>query len=245
MGSYTFQHLRFHAEKIDHFQVFGERRTGTNYVARLISDNLEIKETTKYGWKHSYPTMPCIARSALIVVVVRSPLAWLSSLHNRPFAKSHEGLSFPDFLRTQWYDQYRARDFGHGRWGYEGMPKDRLVANQLDRHPITGARFANPLELRTVKNQCFLGLTSRESNCVIVDYDVANDTPVDTVRAIAALFDVSIREHVEVPGHVGAKGHQKPRVTAKDMSAQDLAFIRDNLDFNLEARLGFGDDLSV
>lgn len=244
MGAYTFEHLRFHDHKIDHFQVFGERRTGTNYVARLMSDNLDITETTKYGWKHTYPTMPCIARSALIVVVVRAPLAWLSSLHNRPFAKSHEGLAFPEFLRSEWYDQYRAKDFGHARWGYGGMPRDRAIANQLDRHPITGARFANPLEMRTIKNQCFLGLMSRESNCVVVDYDVANDTPVEMVREIADAFDIAVRADVAVPGHVGAKGHQKPRVTAKDMSADDLVFIRDNLDLTLEARLGYADELN-
>ena len=96
-----------------------------------------------------------------------------------------------------------------------------------------------------MKNQCFLGLLSRESNCVVVDYDVANATPVEMVREIAALFDVNIRGHVEVPGHVGAKGHQKARVTANDMSADDLAFIRNNLDLDFEARLGFAQELSA
>ena len=66
---------------LDHFQVFGERRTGTNFLHHLIEANLPLAGTTKYGWKHGFPTMPCIADTALIAVIVREPFAWLSSLH--------------------------------------------------------------------------------------------------------------------------------------------------------------------
>ena len=245
MGTHTLEHVNFHNLPIEHYQVFGERRTGTNYVAKLISDNFPLTETTRYGWKHGHPTMPCIARSALIVVVVRSPIAWLSSLHNRPFAISHEGLPFSEFLRKEWYDQYRAKDFGHARWGYGGMNKDHKTANQIDRHPITGARFANPLEMRTVKNQSFLGLLNRECNCVVVDYDMARLEPAKMLREIADLFAIKAKSDIEVTGHVGAKGRETKRVTADVISDADMAFIRDNLDSDLEARLGFGDALKV
>ncbi len=232
-------------QKIDHFQVFGERRTGTNYVAQLIDDNLAVDQTTKYGWKHGYPTMPCIARSALLVIVVRDPLSWLSSLHNRPFAKSHEGLAFGEFLRTQWYDQYRAKDFGHSRWGYQGMPKDRLVANQLDRHPITGKRFENPLEMRSVKNACFLGLLERECNAVLVDYEMAKNTPADMLTIISERYDIAAKGKIDVPGHVGAKGRPGQRVSDVGISNEDMAFIRAHLDVEQETRLGFWEDLNA
>jgi hypothetical protein len=54
---------------------FGERRIGTNYVARLISDNLEIKETTKYG--NSYPddaycAVHCGCRAPAVGVILSS-----------------------------------------------------------------------------------------------------------------------------------------------------------------------------
>ena len=125
------------------------------------------------------------------------------------------------------------------RWGYNGMPKDRLVADQINRHPVTGARFANPLELRTVKNQCFLGFMAREENCIVVDCDCANASPEQMLREIVQAFDVSTRATVEVPGHVGAKGREGSRVTAQDILPADLGFIRDNLDVDLETRLGF------
>ena len=229
--------------KIDHFQVFGERRCGTNFVDALISDNLTAQSTTKYGWKHGTPTMPCIAKNGLLVVVVREPFAWLSSLHNRPFAMSHKNLDMSAFLRTEWYDQFIPKEFGHARWGYSGMVRDSHVANQVDRHPITGKRFQNPLEMRTIKNAAFLGFLNRECNCAVVNYETANDRPDDFLAALCAEFGLEPRHAFEKPDHVGAKGTTKKRLYRDDLSAEDIAFVQANLDPDQETRLGYASSL--
>ena len=239
MAEHVLEWSRKGRRPIDHFQVFGERRCGTNYVNQLLTDNLVAESTTRYGWKHGYPTMPCVARSGLLVIVVREPFDWLSSLHNRPFAISHEGLGFSEFIRSEWYDQYRPKDFGHGKWGYDGMLRDRRVANQLDRHPITGKRFRNPLEMRAVKNACFLGLLERDCDAVLVNYDTVSAEPSEVIEDIAALFEIATRGAYRVPGHVGAKGRPTARVTKGEISAEDFAFVKENIDFEQEIRLGF------
>ncbi len=239
MADHVLEWVRHGDTPIDHFQIFGERRTGTNYVNRLLADNLDARSTTKYGWKHGYPTMPCIAASGLVVIVVREPLGWLSSLHNRAFTISHEGLDFPRFLRAEWYDRYRPKDFGHARWGYDGMHRASGVANQIDRHPITGKRFRNPLELRKVKSACFLGLLNRECNAVLVDYDTAKDRPGGVIDDVSRLFGISTKGRHHVPGHVGAKGRPKERVRTDDISDADFDFILSRLDHDQEARLGY------
>lgn len=239
MAGDVLEWARPYRETLDHFQVFGERRTGTNFVAQLMSENFTLEQTKKYGWKHGYPTMPCVQKTALFVVVVRSPLAWLSSLHNRPFAKSHEGLGFSEFLRTEWHDQYHPKDLGHTLWGYGGMPKARRVPNQLDRHPITGKAFQNPLEMRSVKNACFLGLLERNCNAVLVDYDMVKDAPDKVLSAISEIYELPMGEAVAVPGHVGAKGRPKERVSDTGIDQRDLEFIRQNLDAEQEERFGF------
>lgn len=225
--------------QIDHFQVFGERRTGTNFLNHLLEANLKIAPTTRYGWKHGYPAMPCISDSGLIAVITREPFSWLSSLHNRPFATSHEGLSFPDFLRTEWRDLFIPKEFGHAKWGYKGMVHASHVANQADRHPLTGKPFANPMELRTIKNQAFLGFLNRECNAFVVDYDRLRRDPVDVINAIAEIFAVGRADRVNVPDRVGAKGHPKARVQVEEISGDDRRFILENLDLNEEARLGY------
>ncbi len=196
--------------------------------------------TTKYGWKHGFATMPCISRSALIVVVVRMPVSWLTSLHNRPFAKSHRALDFSAFLRTEWYDEYTPKGLGHRRWGYNGMPRDFKTANQLDRHPITGKRFRNPLEMRQIKNQSYLGFLERESNVVVIDYDTAKSLPGSVIDNLSEAFSVKRKGSLSVPARVGPSGRNIPRIQENEISEEDLTFIRTNLDFHQETRLGYG-----
>ncbi|WP_298905572.1 hypothetical protein [uncultured Aliiroseovarius sp.] len=228
---------------LQHFQVFGERRTGTNYLDRLIKDNLSIEPTNRYGWKHGTISMPCIAAHGLIVVVVRDPLTWLSSLHNRPFTKANSGLPFSEFLRTEWYDEFIPKDFGHARWGYSGMVRASHVPNQVDRHPITGKRFKNPLELRVVKTAGFLGFLERECNVAVVDYRYINTDPAGFISRLSDDFSIAKTTDFERPDRVGALGTNQPRKAPTDISAEDMDFIRTALDQVQETFLGYADDL--
>lgn len=226
-------------ETITHFQVFGERRSGTNYVNKLIVENVKIDMTTRYGWKHGTITMPCIAPDGLVIAVVRNPITWLSSLHNRPFTKANKNLTFSDFLRTEWYDEYMPRDIGHAKWGYGGMVRAAHVANQIDRHPITGKRFANPLELRAVKTAGFLGLLNREANAVVVSYEYANSQPEEFIARLVEDFQLDRKRDFQRPDRVGPKGSGRPRITLDEMSDEDLSYIHARLDHAQECFLGY------
>ena len=39
---------------IKNFTIFGERNSGTNYLKAILLQNLEIKFTEEYGFKHWY-----------------------------------------------------------------------------------------------------------------------------------------------------------------------------------------------
>lgn len=242
MTGVIIDHKRHFTVRPTHFQVFGERRTGTNFLHHLLDVNLDLNSTTRYGWKHGGPTMPCIAKDALIVVVMRDPIGWLSSLHNRAFAKSHEGLPFSEFLRREWYDEYIPKNFGHTKWGYGGMHKDRKVANQIDRHPVTGARFRNPFELRQVKTACFLGFLNRECNVAIVDYANVRKNPEALISGLSENFNVKRNGPLQVPERVGAPGKPRPRVAKDDIGEDDIRFIRESLDIEQEMSLGYAVD---
>ncbi len=233
--------VKTHRQAIDHFQVFGERRTGTNYLDHLIADNFEIEPRYNYGWKHGFATMPCIARSGLILVAVRHPISWLSSLYNEPFSKSHRELNtFSEFLHREWYDEYAPKHIGHRTWGYKGMPRDFKTANQLDRNPLTGKRFRNPLEMRFLKNQSYLGFLERESNVAVIDYDFAKDEPQTVINILSGAFSLTPKDTLSLPPRVGPPGRCIPRISESDISTEDLSFIRSSLDRNQEVRLGYG-----
>lgn len=245
MSSAIIEFNNLRAGPIGDFQVFGERRSGTNYIEQLIADNLLIAPTTKYGWKHGFPTMPCVSQSSLLIVVAREPVSWLSSLHNRPFSVSHRGLKFSEFIRREWYDLYRPKRFGHAKWGYGGMKKAHGVELQFDRHPITGKRFRNPMEMRNVKYASFLGFMERDCNVAVVDYGTANSDPLSVISEISVEFGIPQKDNLIIPGKVGPKGTGFARVTRDDINEDDWAFINDNLDAALEKRLGYSCLLEV
>lgn len=222
-----------------HAQVFGERRTGTNFLEALAAAQLKLEMTRRFGWKHGAPSMPCLPEDALILVIMREPVSWLSSLHNRPFAHSHRGLDFSEFLRKDWEYRYNPGDFGHARYGYQGMPKARRVPAQLDRHPVTGKRFAGPLELRRVKAAAMLGFLERDCNVAVIDYDTLRRDPEGIMADLSARFDIQRREAAEMPPQVGPAGHDGTRVTLDAMAPEDASFILNGLDHAQERRLGY------
>lgn len=228
-------------EPIADFQIFGERRSGTNYAHELLAKNLKIAPNFTYGWKHGFPVMPAIQRSSLIVGVFRDPINWLISLHNRPFSPSHRGLEFSEFLRKSWFDIYKPRELGHKKFGHGGMPAARGVLNQLDRHPITGKEFANPLEMRSLKYAAYAGFMERDCNVVLLDYATLRDRPVEVLDAIREQFGIAKTKGApKAIAPVGPGGKDKPRQVASEIAAEDLDFIRSNLDEPLERSLGYG-----
>ena len=224
---------------VSHFQVFGERRSGTNFAEQLFERNLTAKRVDSYGWKHGVPAMPFIQHDGLIVVVIREAFDWLGSLHNRPFAASHGDLEFSEFLRREWYEKYRPGHFGHkDRFGK--IAKGPEVANQVDRHPITGKRFRNVLELRTVKAQAFLGFVNRECNAVVLRYSDLSKRPGEVVTAVAETFGMALKTpEVKPVERVGPKGFSEKRLRKEDLSAEDIAFVQENLDRDFELEMGF------
>ncbi|MEE4210664.1 MAG: hypothetical protein V2I43_15540 [Parvularcula sp.] len=226
---------------IDHFQVMGERRSGTNFAEQLFETNLRARRVESYGWKHGMPTMAYIKPSALIIVVIREAFDWLGSLHNRPFAKSHGGLAMSDFLRKEWYEIYRPGHFGV-KTIFGTIPKVAETANQVDRHPITGKRFRDVFELRAVKAEASLGYLNRECNAVILRYHDLSRNPVGMVRAVTKTFGLALRQaDVATVGLVGPKGFSKTRLRRDDMSADDITYVQSRLNRNLETSMGFED----
>ena len=101
------------SKPLDHFQVFGERNSGTNFVSHLIDKNTDLEMVGRYGWKHGFPVAVAYHPRSLIVFVYRDPIDWLVSMYNRPYAasKTVKFSDFSAFLRSEWGSFLRANSF--------------------------------------------------------------------------------------------------------------------------------------
>ena len=238
---------RAHDVPLEHFQVLGERGSGTNFVRKLISKNLALARTEGLGWKHAAPHSVAIPRSTLVVCVFRDARAWSLSMHKRPWAGHPrlQALSFSDFIRAPWEGIVdRPADF-------EEIHPEMQVQDcvlQFDRHPITGLPYENLFALRTGKMEPLIGMTNRDCNVVLVRFE--------TIMADPALFLANMRTAFNLAPHSRVKDgvvrlpsrrmgnnfnntmNDRPQ-TPVSVPDSDIDYLRNTVHQPLESLLGY------
>lgn len=228
---------------VDRFQVLGERGCGTNIIRKTVQDALIIKRTEALGWKHGVPAMIAIPPSFLTICAVRAPLNWANSLYKRPWHAdpSVQALDFTAFLRAPW--QARVDKIGH----FDGIaPRLHPESHELrwDRHPITGARFANIFAMRNLKHRAPLSLPARGASAVYVSLDAFNADPQSFLKGLSSEFGLSYSAQGYRP--VARRMGNRFIPAIKDRAAPpktwphaDITFMHSQLDPALERVLGF------
>ena len=233
---------------ISSFQVFGERCSGTNYLEALIASNFptlkhpciqthnEICVQWRYGWKHGFPHAPILPPNVLFLVIFRHPETWLSSLHRTPWhvAPRLASQPFSRFIREPW--QCVANNPGFG--GHWGTPEYAMELN-LERHPLTGERFPNALKLRNAKNVGFMSLAKRTANCVFVQYEEVRNGPADFIGKVGSAFGLQAAATFKAVDTAKGRSGQYQSGPILELSQSDRAFIWNELDGEIEDRLGY------
>ena len=233
---------------IRYVQIFGERCSGTSYLARLVEKNFEQVESTKsFGFKHWFikdhnprgrlnrsTDFQCVRRlddsdDTLFIVIHRDPFDWLRSLNAKPYhAPGHWNLSFSEFIRKPW------------------LCAERNRANPLWPEDEQGYYFIeeaeNILRLRSQKIQHFLNLEGTVPNVVFMKYEelVAD---LGVLEEVAEEFGIPLQSRpLQDETFYFGGGRQKTFHSGKKyppISPEDLGFIRRNLDWGLESSLGY------
>lgn len=240
------QHVSKRTKMVE-FHVFGERNSGTNFVDALVRRNIPRlakspnhkvgKAHLPYGWKHGFPQMISAPPDCLAIGVFRSPESWLQSLFKKPWHVPHrlKRAEFSDFIRLQWSCVVNAPNFGidreDRRWGSE---------LQWERHPVTGERFENVLQMRNLKNQGFISLTSRFRNAVLVRYEDVAAEPESFIEFLNDNYRVRpTAEFSPIEGRRGKTTKYVPKVY-DPITEEDRNFIWEQLDNETEVSLGYG-----
>lgn len=117
------------------------------------------------------------------------------------------------------------------------------LAVQQDRHPITGLRFQNVMEMRTVKAQGFLGLRDRGCSYLFVNYERVKEDPAGFVSEVAAAFDLSmLGEFSPVTEWLGGflkTEKENPTETPDILTDADRQFINQFLSADTETAMGY------
>ncbi len=225
------------------FQIIGERACGTNVVRKTIEENTKMFRTEGLGWKHGFPTMVAIPRGLIVVCVFRNAVSWALSMHKRPWHLDPElqKLEFSDFLRSEWRTIVdRPTDFEqlHPEIKADGQPL------QFDRHPVTGKMFKNLFDLRRAKTAALMGISNRDCSFAWVQLETLQSAPEAFMEYFRQSLDVPAKRDFfrPVTRHLGSRFNSSVRSrpeTPTEMSADDLAFLKANLDLEAEAQLGY------
>ena len=223
------------------FQVMGERSSGTNYVKRLVDNNCALENSEVLGWKHGVPGMLAIPADLTVICSFRAADRWALSMHAKPWHARPplQALGFSEFIRAPWDTRVdRPRYFP-----WADAPEYRGQPLQADRHPVTGAMFADLFELRAVKMATLLSFALRHPSVVFVRMEAVLAAPQAFLDDLEGVLGLGAREGFKpVTKRLGAMF--KPAVetrpeTPSEISAEDRTYMLSRLDLGTEAAMGY------
>lgn len=238
---------------ISHFQIFSERCSGSNFVEVLVRSHFGL-EKGRFGHKHFTPWLS-LDNSAyrgpsrnytfensddhLVLILFRAPFNWVRSFYQNPW-DAHimlKSLTFSQFIRAPWIVNYRS---------YNSVKVAHLDP-YFELDPITHLPFRNILALRSAKIANMLAIKDRVKNCCVVQYEKVAGDPKGFLDHIAAFFDISWVKEYEPITHYKGKTNREEYVpkTYLDLSEEDYCFIVDELDWALEASIGYSSSKKI
>jgi len=229
-------------------QIFGERRSGTNYLETLVQQNFrEVRLTRDFGGKHWFirgleprgranetTDHQCVrplgdSDDTLMLVIHRNPYDWLRSLQAKPFhAWGHDSLPLREFITKPWVSSEVA------------AVNPTWTVRDDEYYFIEEA--TNVLAMRSLKLRHFLALPAAAPNVAVIRYDdLAADQTI--LGEIADRFNIALQgdslrnvdTYVGRSGNAAFDGGQRYEPIGK----ADLDFINENLDWDIESTAGY------
>jgi hypothetical protein len=225
-------------------KIYGERCSGTNYLAELLELNFEVNmlpvtADCKYGHKHFFGFQDLSdSDDVLFIGIVRNPVKWINSLYRVPHSVKHENiLSVQRFLYNEHVSYIKNPLF---------KTRKPMVFNQgeeimEDRNIYTGKRYRNLMELRHTKLRFFVeDMPDRVSQYILVRYEDFMSDFEGELRKIQA-FGLSPRQNQLV--NLDKKPIKPWMNMGKDSDEIPAEMVFNHPDFNpqYEKHLGYID----
>lgn len=227
-----------------YFKVYGERRSGTSYLALLLQRNFTFDYmgphwTSPLGWKHGVPELQALAAdprraATAFFFVTRNPYNWVWSMKRYAPHMLHKcALPLPAFFADPWDERDRISEAGLA---------------------IEGFAYDNLLDLRYRKLQAAAGIEAQPMHRITRYEDVVSDWS-DFLHGCEAEFGLKRRlrdlhdatDRADATRDAEFAGDKRADIDARNAKAAVVEFFgRDNLtalnrlmDWKTEARFGY------
>jgi hypothetical protein len=102
------------APKTGEIVLKGERHSGTNWIRKIIWQNIQgentiLRDSKHFGWKHGFlPPVGCcepLSENEILVIVTRDVFTWLPKMMNEtydPIMNGKRGEGFSSFIRAEY-----------------------------------------------------------------------------------------------------------------------------------------------
>lgn len=222
---------------IEYIKIHGLQRTGTNYVAKLINDNIEKTETMVNvgGWKHGHYCAPwTLGREVHVLTIAKNPYAWLFSL----FRYWKTGNTGPDLSNTS----------------FDEFVRNKAVFEEAAGTPFL-LRAANPVQHWNDMNFHWLSIHMNEKLSFVIPYESFLSNPKEVIVNICGALGLSLKEEKFVDCDKKCEPAGETTKLSKDQwedkqyyvderymkqYTQDLLdFVNDELDISVMQTIGY------
>lgn len=222
--------------------VIGERVSGTCYLQSLLAENTNLRLVSPYGHKHFYQDTDKIRKDSrasdiLFIFISRDLIDWLHSFKNNTFHADKPIRNCQDmsaFLRMQWkciHDATSGTPESSALFGKEMM---------CERNPEDGKPFGDVVQMRNSKMKHFMSIGQIVDNFVHVRYEDVRDNPRKFLQRLEQDYGITLSPVFKTVDTVRGKGRVLyVRKVYPDMSEEDLDFIIERVDLELEKSLGY------
>lgn len=227
---------------LNKFTVKGERCSGTNYLEKLIEQNLRIVQYETPEWKHGYFSLSVTDQFGksidyLTVIIFRNVFDWLKSFYLTPHHL--EGAKAGSWKNQPTFSEFIRKEVK--------MVDDQNNYKNMDKHPLYLNNPQHLLELRKWKIENWLNYKKLSKPVYYVKYEDLLNDPEYILREINdQWFNVDfIFENWKFPARWSGADYKKdmslPYQTKKyfDISPDDMNYLMENIDWDLEKRIGY------
>ena len=228
-------------KSINKIKIIGERSSGSTYLYYLIEKNFknikmlpDVHPPTILDYKHfTLDFDSSYSADTLVICIVRNPYDWLRSLHKTPHHMPFfHKVDFETFL-TKPCPSYGGEHWDRYFWDDENARLQCADENYLLE------TYPNVLEMRKHKLNKYFDSTF--PNLEIISYDqlIGN---LEQLNIIAKKYNIKTISNsiINLTTIQGYKNNPKYIPTTYPMIEPELLkFINDNLDWDMENKLGF------
>ena len=225
---------------IKYIQYFGQRRTGSSWLSRVLRNSCQVEVGEKFGLKHDKDCNFAAGNvdETLFLFINRDIYMWLDALHKNPWGiEEYRGLSLSEFIRSPWYNKIPD---DVKRWYPECKLGPGTEIKDYSGGLLIPGRFDTPIHMRNAKVDAWTDV----KNSVPHAEDISYVECIGDLRGyLGKLFNkYDIGYNINAAEGIVSGEKKEYFLTRKYLdkySTADLDFIRDNCDVHIEKRIGF------